>query len=547
MEPKEQQSTTKAMPSGVPTGNKKLICLAICIAIAMVAWFLPAEYWGFSDSYLWLNAKGAFQAISLNDPDYLSGAIQVPEGAMLFQNGPTVLEQRVIAIFLFAAAMWITEPIPIWATSVLTMVLMLLTVSTGEFSFMKVEESVDLLGGGTKSLKALSANEIMAAFANPTIMLFMGGFILAIAAQKYKMDAGLAKVMLKPFGKNPDIVVLGFLIVAAMFSMFMSNTATAAMMLTILTPVLASLPSDGKGRIGLALAIPIACNVGGIGTPIGTPPNAIAKGFLEANGMDVSFFDWMRLMVPIMIIILLFSWQILIRLFPFSPKVKEEGISIEVEGNFEKSTKAYIVYITFAVTVILWVFGGLEWTGKFCPNANVVALIPFAVFSITGVITKKDLASVDWDVLWLVAGGFALGVGLDKTGLGAHLVASIPLKTWPILAMMIGAGVLCIIMSTFMSNSGTAALLVPILAAAGMGMKDQLASFGGVPALLIGVALSASLAMSLPISTPPNAIAYSKGFIETKQMAVVGILVGVFGMVVGYSALIFFGNSVFGN
>ena len=127
------------------------------------------------------------------------------------------------------------------------------------------------------------------------------------------------------------------------------------------------------------------------------------------------------------------------------------------------------------------------------------------------------------------------------------MVASVPLKEWPVLVMIIGAGVLCIVMSTFMSNSGTAALLVPILASAGMYMKDQLESFGGVPSLLIGVALSASLAMSLPISTPPNAIAYSKGFIETKQMATVGIIVGVFGMIVGYSALIFFGNAVFGN
>ena len=127
------------------------------------------------------------------------------------------------------------------------------------------------------------------------------------------------------------------------------------------------------------------------------------------------------------------------------------------------------------------------------------------------------------------------------------MVDSIPLDQWPTLVMMIGAGVLCITMSTFMSNSGTAALLVPILAAAGMGMHEQLASYGGVPALLIGVALSASLAMSLPISTPPNALAYAKGFIQQKDMAIVGIIVGVFGMVVGYAALIMFGNAIFGN
>ncbi|MBO7442728.1 MAG: SLC13/DASS family transporter [Paludibacteraceae bacterium] len=508
MEPKEQLSTSlsepqtaKSAPSGVPTDNKKLICLGICLAIGLLAWFLPASAFG-------------------------------------LKGDPTVLEQRVIAIFLFAAAMWITEPIPIWTTSVLTMVLMLLTVSNSAIAFMAPEKGAELYNGQIYG-EPISYKAIMAAFADPTIMLFMGGFVLAIAATKYKMDAGLAKAMLKPFGTRAEYVLLGFILISATFSMFMSNTATAAMMLTILSPVLATLPSDGKGRIGLALAIPIACNVGGIGTPIGTPPNAIATGFLEKQGIEIAFGDWMLMMVPVVLIILVFSWFLLVKLFPFS----QRDIVIEVPGDFDKSPKAFIVYVTFGVTIFLWVFG----KDLFGINANVVALIPFAVFSITGVITKKDLALIDWDVLWLVAGGFALGIGLDKTGLGKHMVDSIPLDQWPTLVMMIGAGVLCITMSTFMSNSGTAALLVPILAAAGMGMQEQLASFGGVPALLIGVALSASLAMSLPISTPPNALAYAKGFIQQKDMAVVGIIVGVFGMIVGYSALILFGNTVFGN
>lgn len=137
-----------------------------------------------------------------------------------------------------------------------------------------------------------------------------------------------------------------------------------------------------------------------------------------------------------------------------------------------------------------------------------------------------------------MAGGFALGVGLDKTGLAGHLVESIPFNTWPVLVVIIGSGLLCLLMSTFMSNSATAALLIPILAAVGTGMTNELAAFGGAATLLVGIALSASLAMALPISTPPNALAYGKGFIKQKDMAIVGILVGIFGMIIAYGWLI---------
>jgi len=468
--------------------TKKLITLLVPVILALVTWIMPADSFG------------------------------IP--------GLTIIEQRVIAIFLLAAALWITEPIPVWTTSVMIIVLMLLTTSDSMLSFLDYSKDPSTsITFGT----AISYKSIMATWANPIIMLFMGGFILAITASKYKMDAGLAKVLLKPFGTKSHIVMLGFIFVTAIFSMFMSNTATAAMMLTILSPVLATLPADGKGRIGLALSIPIAANVGGIGTPIGTPPNAIAMGYLADNGLEISFVQWMFLMVPFVIILLLFSWYLLLKMFPFTQK----EIVVEIEGEFEKSTKAYIAYITFGVTILLWVTG--ELTGL---NANVVALIPVAVLTVTGVITKEDLRKVDWDVLWLVAGGFALGVGLDKTGLAKHMVDAIPFSTWPPLLVMIGSGVLCVVMSTFMSNSGTAALLIPILTAVGFGMQEQLADLGGVTSLLIGLAVSASLAMALPISTPPNALAYAKGFIEQKDMATVGIIVGIVGIALGYTMLI---------
>ena len=162
----------------------------------------------------------------------------------------------------------------------------------------------------------------MAAFADPIIMLFLGGFVLAIAASKVGLDVVLARVMLKPFGTNPKWVLLGFLTLISVMSMFMSNTATAAMMLAFLAPVLRTLPADGGGRVSLAMSIPIAANIGGLGTPIGTPPNAIAIGQLASleDPVNIGFGAWMIRFVPVVIIMILFAWWLLMFLFPFKAK-----------------------------------------------------------------------------------------------------------------------------------------------------------------------------------------------------------------------------------
>ena len=436
----------------------------------------------------------------------------IPSGS--FPLDITIVEQRIVAIFIFAAMMWILEPIPIWTTSVSVIVLMLLTTSKSMVKFLDYSET-EAEEFGT----AIAYKDIMATFADPVIMLFMGGFVLAIIASKYKLDAGIAKLILTPFGNKSEMVLLGFIVVTAVCSMFMSNTATAAMMLTILSPVLASLPEGGKGKIALALSIPVASNIGGIGTPIGTPPNALAIKYLndpEGLNLGISFGEWMLYMVPLALVILFIAWILLRKMFPFSAST----IDIHIEDGFSmKDTNSKIVLITFIGTILLWVTDKL--TGI---NANVVALIPFAVFA----------------VLWLVAGGFALGVGLDKTGLAKHLVEAIPFDSWPTMLIIIGSGILCCVMSTFMSNSATAALLIPILLAVGVGIKPQLEPYGGISTLLIGLALSASFAMALPISTPPNALAYAKGFIKQKDMATVGIIVGVIAIALAYLELIMF-------
>ena len=439
----------------------------------------------------------------------------------------TLTQQRVIAIFVFTAMMWILEVIPTWTTSVVAIVSILLTTSNKGLGFLMVKDNIGEL---------TNYKSVMAAFADPVIMLFLGGFVLAFAATKVGLDVQLAKVMLKPFGTNPKTVLLGLLLVIGVFSMFMSNTATAAMMLTFLTPVLATLPKDGGGRISLALAIPIAANLGGMGTPIGTPPNAIALGALQDAGYNITFVGWMIRMIPYVIVMLLIAWVLLMKLYPF----KAKKIEIKIEGTEIKATpfQKYVVWVTFALTIILWVGESL-----FKVNSNIVAMIPFAVFSATGILKARDLEHINWAVLWMVAGGFALGTALNQTGLASTLIQTIPFASWNAIVVMLVGGFICYFLSNFISNSASANLVVPILIVVGKAMSGNpsFESLGGVPAMIVGIAIAASLAMCLPVSTPPNALAHSTGMITTKQMATVGIILGVVGFVLGYLMLIFIG------
>lgn len=443
--------------------------------------------------------------------------------------GLTLIQKRTMAIFLFAILMWLFEAVPAWTTSVMVVVLLLFMTSDSSLIFFR-NGNPTLLGTFT------SYKSLLHCFADPIIMLFIGGFVLAIAASKCGLDLTLARVMLKPFGTNPKFVTLGFILVTGVFSMFLSNTATAAMMLSLLTPILKALPADGKGKIALALSIPIAANIGGMGTPIGTPPNAIALKYMGEIGITIGFGQWMAFMVPLTILLLLIGWVMLLKLFPFKAKT----IDLKIEGETKKDWRSIVVYVTFAVTVLLWVLDKAVGV-----NSNVVAMLPVGVFAITGVITKRDLEEINWSVLWMVAGGFALGVGLQETGLAKTLIATIPFESWPAVIMVVGSGLICYAMANFISHTATASLLVPILAAVGSSLEvaENLAPLGGVTTLLIGVAIGSSLGMVLPISTPPNAIAASTGLIEQKDMAKTGLIMGICGLLLGYIMLIVLGSN----
>ena len=480
---------TTQLPKERKISRKLTILLPLVIAVTLFLWLVPTSFFGI--------------------------------------DGLTVVEQRTIAIFVFAALMWMFEIIPTWTTSVLIIVIMLLTISDSSLPFMK--------GSGIPSEMGtfVSYKSILATFADPVIMLFLGGFILAIASTKVGLDVHLARVLMKPFGKKSEFVLLGFLLVIGTFSMFMSNTATAAMMLTFLAPILKTLPPDGKGRIALALSIPIAANLGGIGTHIGTPPNAIALQYIDDSlHLDGGFDDWMFRMIPYVYIMLLIAWVILLKMYPF----KQKTIELKIESHHEKTWRTYVVWITFALTILLWMTESLTKL-----NSNVVAMIPVGVFCITGIITKDDLKDINWSVLWMVAGGFALGLAMTNTGLAEHLVTSIPFGEWLPMVVILVAGFIGYFISNFISNTAAASLIVPILCAVAVGMGDTLDPVGGAKTLVIGAVLCTSLAMLFPISTPPNALAHSTGLVTTKDMTKVGIIIGVIGFILGYLMLFFIG------
>ena len=198
-----------------------------------------------------------------------------------------------------------------------------------------------------------------------------------------------------------------------------------------------------------------------------------------------------------------------------------------------------MAWITFFLTIFLWVTE--SWTKI---NSNIVALIPLGVLTACGIFTKEDIKEINWSVLWLVAGGFALGTGLNKTGLAATLINAIPFSSMNVVLVLVIAGLVCYFLSNFISNSATAALLVPILVVVGTAMADpsaanneQFMNLGGMYSMIPFIAMCASLAMLFPISTPPNAIASSTGLVETSQMAKVGLIVGVVGFVLAYFLL----------
>ena len=416
-------------------------------------------------------------------------------GAAAYFLAPASLGEagrRVLFIFIIGASFWAAEIIPLFATSLLVVVLEIFLLCRPGILPVTVKYQT-----------------FLAPFGDSVIILFLGGFVLAAALHKYGVDQLIARRILGLFGNRPLHLLLGIMATTALLSMWMSDTATTAMMIAMMAPVLQGIPAEDPFRKALILGIPFAALIGGMCTPVGTPPNAIAVGLLANQGHHILFLDWMKMAVPLGFI-LIFVAAAVLYLF-FSPQQKAMTLAFPPPPAL--SGKGQLVIAIGCLTIGLWLTAQLTHI----PVA-VTALTATCLFTLTGLLTKEDIKRmISWDILILMWGGLSLGKGVELSGF-ADWIVGLPVfanKGFILAALFC---LLAVALSAFMSNTATANLLIPII----------IAMPGENPVLLAAaVALSCSLAMILPVSTPPNAIAFSLDMIESKDMVKSGLVIAL--------------------
>jgi len=396
-------------------------------------------------------------------------------------------------IFVTAAILWVLEPFYLYVTSFIIVIL-----------------EVVLLGraGGPLELTGSGYMMFLSPFFSSVVVLLLGGFVMAQAVKRYGIDTWLSRKLLNRVGSRPGAVLLGMMVMSAFLSMWISNTATTALMITVALPVVNTFPGNEPFRKAMILGIPFASNIGGIGTPIGSPPNAIAMGFLEQIGREMSFLGWMTVGVPLVVVLLLACWAVLYLMF--RPRI----VSVELELSGEDETldrRSKFIIAVFMLVVALWLTSSLHGI-----PAAIVALVPFVVFFGLRLLDDDDLRELGWGILFIVGGGMSLGVAMRESGLSEWMVARIDFASMGTLGVLFLFATVASVMTTFISNSATANLLLPIVVG--------ISAVSPVSSALV-VAIVSSAAMILPVSTPPNAIAYGSGRISVSDMARAGTIV----------------------
>lgn len=440
-----------------------------------------------------LNNKSIVAAV------FVGFAVFVVEFGLLPGFGLNKAQQITALILLIAAVLWISEWVPLFIVSFLILALELVWLHPA------------LLNEG----ESIKATLFLAPFFSNIILLFLGGFVLSALMQKFGLDIRFAQAILKRTHGNAKFTLLGIIVACAFLSMWVSNTATTAMMLTIVFPLIKKIPQEHPFKIALVLSIPFACNIGGVGTPIGTPPNAIALSYLDKIGLPLSFFEWMSLTAPFMLLFLLVLWQLLLILYP----AKDLVLSIEERNTSPFSRKHGFAVAIFIVTALGWFFGA-----QLGLKTGTVALFPVLACFWFGLLDTEDFRKLPWDILYIISGGLALGVALKASGLDAVLVGALPTNTSAFTVLALGA-VVAGTMSTVMSNTATAGLVIPLV----MSLQFQNQQ---ILAMVLALALMCSLAMALPVTTPPNAIAFSSRAIKTKDMMLAGGIMTLLGLLV---------------
>lgn len=414
----------------------------------------------------------------------------------------TPTQRNVMFLLFFAICLWVTEAIPPFSVGILIIGFLVLIMGRQD---------------------AQNAMKYLQTWSDSVIWLFLGGFFLAEAMKKTALDTLLLKHLLPKFGTDPRYVLWGLMLITALMSMFMSNTATTAMMIATISPIFATLDKKANLSRALLLGIPAAASIGGMGTIIGSPPNAIAVGALENAGYSVTFLEWMLVGTPIAFVLLYSFWKVLVVRYRIAEQAKLElnfVNQLPEEYTEEEKTQKWIVLAILSVTLFCWLTS--KWIGM--PVAA-AAGIPIVGLTMLGVLDGDDIRKLPWDTLMLVAGGLALGLAIEEQNIASHFVEKISHLNVDFVTLMILFGFITMLLSNFMSNTAATTILIPVA-------LSLLGVFGYDvnPVILpIVIGLSASCALFLPVSTPPNAIAFSTGLIQQSEFRLGGIVIGLLG------------------
>ncbi|OZN50133.1 transporter [Gallibacterium anatis] len=418
----------------------------------------------------------------------------------------TQTQNYVLFLIFFAISLWVTEAIPPFSVGILIIGFLVLIMGRSD---------------------AENAMQYLQTWSDSVIWLFLGGFFLAEAMKKTELDILLLKRMLPKFGKNPQNILLGLMALTAVMSMLMSNTATTAMMIATVSPLFVTLDKKANISRALLLGIPAAASIGGMATIIGSAPNAIAVGALENIGYHISFLEWMLMGTPVAVVLILVFWRVLIKRYRISAKEKLEFNFLQevkeaetAEEEKEHRTQKTIVLVILAITLFFWLTA--KWFGM--PIAAASG-IPIVGLTMLGVLDSDDVRKLPWDTLMLVAGGLALGLAIEEQKIATHFVNQLSHVHISFMMLLILFAFITVVLSNFMSNTAATTILIPV------GLSLLKVFSGDVsPAILpLVIGLSASCALFLPVSTPPNAIAFSTGLIRQSEFRLGGIVVGLLG------------------
>jgi sodium-dependent dicarboxylate transporter 2/3/5 len=460
--------------------------------------------------------------------------------------------RRLSAILVSVAVLWITELIPLPVTALLGALLCIIL--------------------GVAPIKT-----VLRPFADPIVFVFLGSFILARAMTLHRLDRRIALTFLsiRWIGTHPARVLCGIGAVTALISMWVSNTATTAMMLPIALGILSALhavrvshgvasgPLDARRwpyATAMMLMVAYAASVGGIATPVGSPPNLIAIRGLREAGVHISFFKWMALMTPMLLLMSAVLFALLYALHPDRSRPPAAGPPPDISAFIRSQrdllgpwTRAQInTLIAFSIAVVLWVLPGVlsvpafgaqpavDWLNARLPEPAVALLAASLLFVLPVnlrlpefTLTWRDAAQIDWGTILLFGGGLALGELMTSTGVAAALGKSItsaigPTPLWTLTAVAI---LLSIFLSETTSNTTAALMMTPLMITVA-----RSAGVSPIPPAL-GACLGASFGFMLPVSTPPNAIAYGSGLVPITRMARAGLVFDILGFFIIWAGL----------